>query len=62
MYPDGLSVTRTLGKSLSASKQKKYSTVSDTIAQQKGILSVPEFQYIPSSEVRWVVILGSKIV
>lgn len=61
VHPDGLMLTRTMGKSLSPSKQKKVSTVSGTITIPKGILSLPEYHYIPSSEVRWVVILSSKI-
>lgn len=37
VYPEGLTVTRTLGKSLSSSKRKQK-TVSDVINSKKGIL------------------------
>jgi hypothetical protein len=37
VYPEGLTVTRTLGKSLT--KHKRVQTVSDTVRIHKGVLS-----------------------
>ena len=42
VFPDGLTVTRTLGKSLNSSRQKRVKTVSDTVGNfTKGVTSEP---------------------
>ena len=41
VHPEGLTVTRTMGKSLSPSKNRKLSTVTGTMVIPKGILSIP---------------------
>ena len=42
VFPDGLTVTRTLGKSLNSSRQNRVKTVSDTVGNfTKGVTSEP---------------------
>lgn len=41
IHPDGLTVTRTLGKTLSTSRQKKFNTSSGSVDNTKGVLSIP---------------------
>lgn len=41
IHPNGLTVTRTLGKTLSTSRQNNYNPSSGTTDVKKGVLSVP---------------------
>ena len=42
VFPDGLTVTRTLGKTMTSSRQHRVRTVSDTVGSiSKGVISEP---------------------
>ena len=58
IYPSGLTVTRTIGRSTEKSRQKAQHSTNKSIA---GITSIPEIQYLPESEAQWIVIVSSKI-
>ena len=60
VYPSGLSVTRTIGKHATPPKVLRSPYV-DINPAPRGVMAVPEIQYIPISELRWVLLMSSAV-